>query len=330
LRNPNRRRGDRGWAAALLGLNRRTLNRWQGKVGLEQVGRPSHSQEEIDLARPVVLSILRTIGYRAGKGTMELKLPEMPRRVMEPALRVLKAEHAREEAQRIISARVHVTVLVQGVLLTQDSTHIGNQGHRRVWAEVNKDAATTTGMANGDGRPLTGDAMLEHLEYLWSQGLLPLVLGTDNGSAYTDHRVALCLRKWQVIHLFSLPHTPQHNGRAECGIGEGKALAGLGKGVQLPDAALGVQRLDDALQTLNRHWPRQTKGGLTAAQLVQKLPHWQSITKRCTFYEAAYSNILTARAKPGCNQRLETREAIFRTLEQFGLILRTRGDRKGP
>ena len=294
------------------------------------MGRPPHSQLEIEQAKPVLLSILKTIGYRAGKGTMELKLPEMPRRVISTALRVIKTEHKAKEARRWKENRVHVEVLAVWALLTQDSTHIGDCKGRKAWAEVNKDAASTLAEANGDGKAITGDAMLEHLEYLASQGMLPLVLATDNAKAYKDHRVALCLHKHQVIHLFSRPHTPQDNGRCERGIGEGKALAGLGKGVKLQNAAKGVLRLDKALQTLNHHWPRTTKDGLTAVQLAQTLPHWQAITKRSTFYEAAYSAVLAVKADTVREQRLQTREAIFRTLELFGLIRRTRGGRKDP
>lgn len=304
--------------------------RWQGKAGLEKVGRPPHSQQEIEQAKPLLLSILHTIGYRAGKGTMELKLPEMPRRVISTALRVIKAEHRAAEVRRWEENRVHMEVLAVWALSAQDSTHIGNCKGRKAWAEVNKDAASTLAEANGDGEPITGDAMLDHLEYLWSQGTLPLVLATDNALAYKDSRVALCLQKHQVIHLFSRPHTPQDNGRAECGIGEGKALAGLGKGVQLQNAARGVLQLDEALQTLNHHWPRQTKDGLTAVQLAQKLPHWRDFTKRGTFYDAACSAIQTVKADTIRGQRWETREAIFRTLELFGLIRRTRGGRKDP
>jgi hypothetical protein len=278
----------------------------------------------------VLLSIIRTIGYRAGKGTMVLKLPAMPRRVISTALRVVKAEHKAEEARRWAENRVHVDVLAVWALSAQDSTHIGDYRHRKAWAEVNKDAASTWGEARGDGRPINANAMHAHLEYLWSQGRLPLVLATDNALAYNDYQTVLLLRSCKVIHLLSRPHTPQDNGRAECGIGEGKALAGLGRGVQLHNPAKGVRRLDEALQTLNHHWPRQTKDGLTAAQLIQKLPHWEKFTKRSVFYEAACAQISEACSQPGCNQRLATREAIFRTLEQFGLILRTRGERKGP
>lgn len=306
------------------------MSRWKGQAGPRKVGRPPHSQREIEQAKPLLLSILRTIGYKAGKGTMELKLPEMPRRVISTALRVIKAEHRAEEARRLEDHQVHVEVLAVWAVLTQDSTHIGNCQGRRSWAEVNKDAATTWSEANGDGNIITGDAMTEHLEYLWSQGMLPLVPATDNGPAYKSREVALCLHKHQVIHLFSRPHTPQDNARAECGIGEGKSLAGLGTGVQLQSGAKGVLLLDKAFQTLNQHWPRRTKGGLTAAQLIQKLPHWEDITRRSIFYEAAYTAMLAVKADTRREERQETREAIFGTLERFGLIRRTRGGRKDP
>lgn len=306
------------------------MSRWKGQADPKKVGRPPHSQQEIEQAKPVLLSILKTIGYRAGKGTLELKLPDMPRRVISTALRVIKTEHRAKEARRIEENRVHVEVLALWALLTQDSTHIGNCKGRKAWAEVNKDAASTLAEANGDGKAITGDAMLEHLEYLASKGMLPLVLATDNAKAYKDHRVALCLHKHQVIHLFSRPHTPQDNGRCERGIGEGKALARLGKGVQLQNAAKGVRQLDKALQTLNQHWPRTTKDGLTAVQLAQTLPHWRDITTRSAFYEAALSAIQNVRHTNSRDHRRDVREAIFRTLELFGLIRRTRGGRKDP
>jgi hypothetical protein len=279
----------------------------------------------------MLMSIIRTIGYRAGKGTMEIKLPDMPRRVISTALRVIKTEHRAQEARRWAENRVHIEVLAAWAISCQDSTHIGDCGGRKVWAEVNRDAATTWSEANGNGRHFNADAMHAHLEYLWHQGRLPLVLATDNALAYNDFQTVHLLRSCQVIHLLSRPHTPQDNSRAEYGIGEGKALAELGKGVQLKNPAKGVRRLDEALQTLNQHWPRQTKDGLTAVQLTQKLPYWENFTRRSTFYTAAQAAISATCSKPGCTgSRQEVREAIFRTLEQFGMILRTRGERKGP
>jgi hypothetical protein len=131
----------------------------------------------------------------------------------------------------------------------------------------------------------------------------------------------------KVIHLFSRPHTPQHNPWVERGIGEGKALAELNADVNLQSRAAGVQRLNDALQTLNNHWPRQSRGGLTAAQLEKKLPQWNKLVSRDEFYAAADAAIQEAVTEAnGRKVRQATREAIFRTLERFGLILRTRGE----
>ncbi|HEX3081361.1 MAG TPA: hypothetical protein VHQ04_12885, partial [Puia sp.] len=133
------------------------------------------------------------------------------------------------------------------------------------------------------------------------------------------------LEKNQVIHLFSRPHTPTDNGRVERGIGEGKSLAGLGKGVVLESAKQGVQMLNQALKSLNKHLPRRSKGGFTAMQLKQRLPHWEETVDRSTFYKAACTAMQAVTGDSKRIVRREKREAIFRTLEGFGLIRRTRG-----
>jgi len=294
----------------------------------KKTGRPPHSQQDIEAAKPRVLAVLQTVGFNAGWPTVKALLKDLPKRIIDTLLALLKKEHRIEEARRLRRQRVHVRVLTQGALLAQDSTHVGSFRGRKAWAEVAKDAATCEAWAFGDGRAITGDAMLAHLKALKAQGRLPLVLATDNGSAYKEQRVRAWLAEHQVIQLFSRPRTPQDNGRAERGIGEGKALARLGKGVLLETRALGAQILDQALQRLNYLWHRHSKGGLTAAQLKLTLPSWQAKTSRSRFYKAACKAIRAIKVVSKRALRKETREAIFRTLEQFGLILRTRGELK--
>ena len=258
---------------------------------------------------------------------MELKLPDVPRRLLSDALNVLKAEHAARQTERLNANRVHIKVLATGVLMTQDSTLVGYYKKCKVWAEVFKDVASTWSWAEGDGHCLNHHRELGHLEGLWSRGTLPLVLATDNGPAYKEYWVQHALCKEKVIHLFSRPHTPQDNPWVERGIGEGKALAELNADVILQSRIEGVRRLEEALQTLNNHWPRQSRGGLTAAQLEDKLPDWSKFVSRAEFYAAADEAIKKAvKEANGMKERQATREAIFRTLERFGLILRTRGD----
>jgi transposase InsO family protein len=313
----------------LLDLESRTLVRWAKAGGPRKRGRLPHAPQEFEQARPQVHAVLEELGYKTGKDTVKDQCPDLPLRVINPLLRILKGEYNRDQELQRRKNRIHVQVLAKGTMVAQDSTHVGSVRGRKAWAEVAKDAATCKSHAFGDGKPLTGAAMLGHLQAMKSRSELPLVLATDNGSAYKEATVQNWLAQERVIHLFSLPHTPQHNGRAERCIGEGKALAGLGKGVGLQKAADGVSSLDKAFQTLNQHWPRRSKGGFTANQLDQLVPHWCTRTSRDEFYKATQKAVREATAGlKGRALRKATREAIFRTLEWFGLILRTRGELK--
>lgn len=252
-------------------------------------------------------------------------MTDLPRRLVSNLLRELKKQHRALKERERLKNKVSVKVLAKEVWLAQDSTHVGSVKGRKAWAEVTKDAATLQAGASGDGKPITGLSMIQQLESLKTSDKLPLVLATDNGPAYKDSRVNEWLKQHQVIHLFSRPHTPQDNGRAERGIGEGKHLAGLGKGVILDSGRQGVQNLNKALQTLNQHWPRASKGGYTANELESRLEHWSCRVSRNEFFQKATAAIDDCRELKGRVLRQAKREAIFRTLESFELILRTRG-----
>lgn len=327
LRSPSRRRGDKSAAATFLGVTERTLTRWRKEAKPRKNGRPATNPQVQVVAKPRILEILGLLGFGTGKRTVKEKLPDLSYRVIEAVLRVLKAENKARNARRLKRQRVHTAVIVKGAVETQDSTHTGNVENTKAWAEVAKDCGTTEARAFGDGKPLNGEAMVGHLEDRKKTGTLPLVLGIDNGPGNRDTRVIEWAAKEQLILLFNRPHTPTDNAPAERGIGEGKGLAGLGKGVKLKKAVQGVQELDKALQVLNQHWPRVSRGGLTAVQLKQTLPHWQSKTSRSRFYSATTRAIKRAtKGLEGRALRRETRNAIFRTLERFGLILRWRGE----
>lgn len=63
------------------------------------------------------------------------------------------------------------------------------------------------------------------LRYLFSAHGRPLVLKTDNGSGFIDHRVRQLLESADVSHLLSPPKTPRYNGSQEAGIGALKTRA---------------------------------------------------------------------------------------------------------
>ena len=244
-------------------------------------------------------------------------------------LKILKAEHRAREDARKRRHRVSIRILAQGAVMGQDSAHVGNCRKKMVWAEVQKDLAILEGRSRGDGKALTGRAMLGQLRRLKAEGRLPLVLSTDNGSAYCCNVVDAWLKSHRVVHLRSRLRTPTDNGATERAIGEGKAISGLGKGIQLRRPSDGPRLLDNALQVLNRAWPRSSRGGLSSRLLKQRLPHWRTRVGRQKFYAAVQQAIRSrTRGLKGKKLRRETREAIFTTLIRFGLAKRWTGTKR--
>lgn len=272
---------------------------------------------------------LKLLGFRAGRQTIRYRLPDLSWRLLNLVLKILKAEHrAREDARRR-RHRVTIRILARGAVMGQDSAHVGNCRKKMVWAEVQKDLAILEGRSRGNGKTLTGQAMLGHLRRLKAKGRLPLVLSTDNGSAYSCTAVEAWLKRHLVVHLRSRLRTPTDNAATERAIGEGRTLSGLGKGIQLRRAVDGPRLLDKALQVLNRAWPRSSRGGKTSRQLRQSLPHWRATVVRRVFYQTVQRAIRRrTQGLKGRKLRRETREAIFATLSRFGLARRWKGSKR--
>jgi transposase InsO family protein len=60
------------------------------------------------------------------------------------------------------------------------------------------------------------------LEGLFREHGAPLVLKSDNGSAFIGEGLAAILERWQVWQLYSPPRMPRYNGSCEAGIGSMK------------------------------------------------------------------------------------------------------------
>jgi transposase InsO family protein len=68
-----------------------------------------------------------------------------------------------------------------------------------------------------------GATAIAGLEALFREHGAPLVLKSDNGSAFIADEFAHLLSRWKVWQLFSPPRTPSYNGSCEAGIGSMKA-----------------------------------------------------------------------------------------------------------
>lgn len=305
----------------------RSLWSWERAAGepFVRLGRPPHSPAAHARAHAIVDALAQEIGHTAGWRVVEACV-ELPRRLLEPAVRDLKASHRAQGREHRALHRVQHVVRATGTILGQDSTHLGVCAHHGVWAEMHRDWATLWISAGGDGQPVTEAAVLAHLDGLIEEGRLPLVLATDNGAPYWTPRVVAKLTELEVVHLGNRAHVAQDNAATERGIGEAKPEARLGRGVFLDTAIDGVRRMQAACERLNER-PRGSRGDLSASELTCRLPAWETFVDRSEFFEAAQAAIqrtvqddMTKR-----EQRFAERESIFATLECFGLLSRVRG-----
>jgi len=300
---------------------------WEREAGEPEVvlGRPPHSPAAHARAHAMVSANAQEIGHTAGWRIVEACV-DLPRRLLEPAVRNLKASHRAHVRDHHAAHRVQHVVRATGTILGQDSTHLGVCEHHSVWTEIQRDWATLAITAGGDGEPLDEAAMLGHLDRLVVENRLPLVLAQDNGAAYWTPRVKARLTELKVVHLGNRPHVAQDNSPTERGIGEAKPEAQLGRGVLLDTAIDGVHRMQAACGRLNAR-PRGSRGGFSASELTCMLPAWETLVGRSEFFEAAQAAIQRA-VQDGMThreQRFAEREAIFATLERYGLLSRVRG-----
>jgi transposase InsO family protein len=323
------RRGDGEWLAGLVGRSSRALRTWASQ-GASAVGpgRPAHSAAARWRVLRAVSRQWKADGHTAGWRELDDKLPAVPTRLVQASLALLKPRRRRRGERRRKAERVHVEVHARDVLSSQDGTHLGRCQGRAVTAEVVKDVATmrTLDVAVSP-RATSGADVIAMLEALEARGRLPLVWSTDNGSCYCSAEVETWLAEHRVVHLRSLPHTPQHNAWVERCHGELKAEACLGKGVRLDSVLEAEGRLLAARDRLDGHRLRGRLGARTALDVDRTLDTWEGAVERRTFYAAVCSareqavlGVIGARAR-----RRAEREAVFTTLELYGLVTRTRG-----
>ena len=153
------------------------------------------------------------------------------------------------------------------------------------------------------------------------------MLLTDNGGPYKSRRLARWLARHGVVHLKSLPRTPQHNAACEHGHGELKGDAELPLR-RCPDAArVALDRLLASATRLDHHRLRATRAWHTAVQADEAAPPWTVHVSRDRFYATARCRIRQGvlHSRKGRARRRAIRHAVLQALEDFELITITRG-----
>ena len=312
------------------------------EVLLRPVGRPAHSSEARWKATVRVREELEVQGFTAGWRPVAKALPEVPKRLVQEECARWKARHRVRCARGLASRRESVQVHARDAVWSIDATHLGRDGGEAQQAEVVKDLGTTKLVGVSLGTVATGAEIVGILERARAErGAAPFVLSHDNGRAYCSGEVARWCAKHGVVELVNEPRTPQHNAACERGIGELKAECGLGSGCELaglaervwigdvdevhsPSWCVDVRR---AAERLDRGRLRGRRGYKTAEQLDREMRPSESWACRESFHQAACCAIENAvRDAQGARaRRRATRQAIYGTLERFGMVTRTRG-----
>jgi transposase InsO family protein len=305
-------------------------------------GRPAHSDAAHWQALVAVREQLEVQGFTTGWRPLDQALKTVPTRLVQKWIGRCKEHRRARRAREAAARRVSVQVLKRDALWSIDATHMGRAGTEAQQAEVVKELATTRVVGVSLGCVATGEDVVRLLtQCVQDRGVAPLVLCHDNGKAYCCSLVSRWCAENGVVELVNEPRTPQHNAACERGIGELKAECELGSGSELEgiDARiwLGDVCLDGAPQwcrdvqaamlRLNGGRLRGSRGYKTAEQLDRLMPSAESWACREGFHRMACSAINDAvRDTRGARaRRRATREAIYRTLERFGMVTRTRG-----
>ncbi len=318
--------------ARVLEVDPRTVRNWSKKKSFLKLGRPAHDERAHRRAFWIVGREYKRQGRCSWRNSAEALGESVPVRLIQQYTRVFKSCEKRHERRRILPRRKAIEVLAKNALWVQDGAQIGRRSDgTAIESQIVKDRGSLITVGLTTGKPAQGRDVVGLLSRLKAARGLPLVLGSDNGSAYVCEETQAYLKNEKVIHLPSLPRTPQHNGSAEVGIGEIKRCAQL-KAAWITTAAAAHAKAVNAALVLNNNRLRQSKGFKTGAQLDETLVVSYHQVERGQFYEECSRRIEEAQLGISSwrEKRMAKRDAIFETMERYGLVRRHGGGSQAP
>ena len=325
-------RRDREAVARAHGVNERTIRNWM-KAAVKRpkrAGRPGYSRAQRFQGYVAVARQRKQQGKTAGWRPIQEALgAEVPTRLVQEALSRFKARDRKRHRKHLQEVSDRVEVLVKNGIWSQDGMHVGRCEGERVKAQSMKDRGTFEHLVQLVGPPANAQDVIVLLKTAKEKkGTLPLVWQTDNESIYVDDDVEEYLREERVVHLLSRVHHPTDNGSSENGIRELKSESKLGRGCVLECVVEAALRLGSTSNKLNRYRLRGSKGYQTAKTLAENMPTWYDVIDRDRFYEEACKAMEDAvQDQDARSTRKRKRDAVYETMEKYGLIRRTRGGR---
>jgi len=306
-----------------LEVTPRTLRNWRKLTELEtipRIGRPSYTPEQKSESFVLVSEQMKLQGY-PGWRSISKTLSSLPQRLVQEQVSTVKIIHRKQIREIIERNRVTTTVNAREAIWGLDGTHLKKKSDGQ--AQVIKDRGSLAYRGIKENPTSTTSDVIGLFEEMKVQYGLPLVCSTDNGSNYCSDQMSEFFKQEKVIHLRSLPHTPEHNGATELGIRMLKTASEL-------DRLIGVESAAHmAAENLNKHKLHATKGLKTSCALDEEMVVAYTKVSREVFYDRCMERIQRVQKSPLMNRerRRAEREVIFATLEEYGLINRTQAGR---
>lgn len=322
-------RGEMKRTAILLKVTTRTLENWIKLYSSEVVspiGRPSYTKETREKAKLLVCREM-TLQGNPGWRPIDVALKgKVPTRLVQEYVREIKKEKRKEARDKKNQNTKVATVQMKNVIWTMDGTHLGRLDRKSIESQVIKDRGSLLTLGVSTGGSATGKEIITLLTELKSKRYLPIVLSTDNGAAYCNEEVRCFLKNNKIVHLLSLPRTPEHNSSSEIGMRELKECAVLGKGTRLTSVDQGHNLMVNSAKSVGNR-PRASKKFNSAKDLDDIMFEANTLIDRDRFYKDCQQGLSEIQTKACCarDRRMQERELILGMLEECGCVKQTRG-----
>lgn len=213
---------SRSQAAAYLGITDRTLEEWESawrRHRLRWQGRGRPADRSNRATRQKLVALIELLGPRIGVPTLWATFPQMPRSEVADILRRYRRVWNRRQRQQASFLQWTVPGSVWAMDFAEPPEPVDGlytcllavrdlaSGYQLAWLPVVDETARTA---------------VAVLRLLFHQHGAPLVIKSDNGSAFIGKLSARFLEEWRVWHLRSPPEYPEYNGACEAGIGSMK------------------------------------------------------------------------------------------------------------
>ncbi|WP_244946483.1 DDE-type integrase/transposase/recombinase [Bacteriovorax stolpii] len=314
--------------AKRLGVTKRTLRNWKAKVQKDcslRSGRPRYTSFDHRRAMILVARELKRQGYPGSSAIAAELKGKVQLRLIRKYVSEIKERRRLRRLAEIKLNQVRVEVKVLNAIWVQDGTYLGRKNKKAIESQIIKDRGSKKIIGVLTGSSATGCEIVYGLELLKKERGLPLVWMTDNGTAYCNKEVKEYVEREKIVHVRSLPRTPQHNGSAEVMMRELKTDCLLGKKTVLDCEIETHASVVSSAIRINKNRRRMSLSFKSSDETDDEMRMNGKKLDRDLFYEEYCQEMKTLVNVQGMREKkMREREIVMCLLEKHEMITRKR------